>query len=186
MRNSLKAAPDTLIDPLESYAAIFVLRDGSIEFDLHSHDSTVLVNSFIFLATNQVYDGTLFHRVIKDFVIQGGDPQGTGEGDYGYYLPDKITGHTHYLGTLSMANTGPDTNSAQFFISLRESPWLDKNYSIIGQATKGVELLRGISQGDTLNTVMIRAGRIRLSWRDVEDHWKSVQLSRRKNSKSTS
>ena len=131
--------PSVFIDKSREYLAEFQLRLGVICFDLETAKSPDLVNNFVYLATQSYFDGTPLYRVIQGHVVQGGDPGGTGEGGVSYHLPDTIITVPHSLGTLSMANMGPNTNGSQFFITLRDMPWLDKIYSVIGQARRGID-----------------------------------------------
>ena len=109
--------PAMTIDTGKQYTAIIETEKGNLVIELFASDVPVTVNNFVFLAREGLYDGTTFHRVIPGFMAQGGDPTGTGMGGPGYKFADEFTGHTHEAGTLSMANSGPDTNGCQFFIT---------------------------------------------------------------------
>src|SRR5579863_1831435 len=115
------------------------------------------VNNFVFLAREKFYDGTVFHRVINEFMIQGGDPTGTGRGGPGYRFDDEFKGnpHKHKVGTLSMANAGPGTNGSQFFITHIATNWLDGKHTVFGQVTQGQDVVNATQQGDQLKSVTI-------------------------------
>jgi len=114
---SYSAPPPMTIDTSKQYTATIETEKGNIVLELFASDVPVTVNNFVFLAREGFYDGTTFHRVIPDFMVQGGDPTGTGTGDPGYSFADEFTKHTHVTGALSMANSGPNTNGSQFFIT---------------------------------------------------------------------
>jgi len=149
--------PKMTIDPNKSYTATFVTSKGKIVVELFAKDAPKTVNNFVFLARDHFYDGTIFHRVIADFMIQGGDPTGTGRGGPGYRFPDEIEGnpHKHQVGTLSMANAGPNTNGSQFFITHVATPWLDGKHTVFGQVKQGQDVVNRIERGDKLETVTI-------------------------------
>jgi len=113
------------------------------------------VNNFVFLAGEGFYDGTTFHRVIADFMAQGGDPTGTGGGGPGYKFADEFSQHTHVTGALSMANAGPNTNGSQFFITYAPQPHLNGHHSVFGQLVDGMDVLNAIKQGDTIVRITI-------------------------------
>ena len=115
------------------------------------------MNNFVFLARENFYDGTVFHRVIDNFMVQGGDPTGTGRGGPGYRFEDEIKNnpHQHQVGSLSMANAGPNTNGSQFFITHIATDWLDGKHTIFGQVRSGQEAVNAIRQGDELLSVTI-------------------------------
>src|ERR1700675_1956397 len=118
MSKQYKAPPEMAIDTSKSYTATFNTSRGEIVCELFAKDAPKTVNNFVFLARDKFYDGTVFHRVIGDFIVQGGDPTGTGRGGPGYRFEDETKGSSnkHEVGTLSMANAGPNTNGSQFFI----------------------------------------------------------------------
>ena len=115
---------------------------GSIEFELFDEDAPKTVENFRKLAADGFYDGVVFHRIIKDFMIQGGDPQGTGTGGPGYTFEDEINQHKIVRGALAMANAGPNTNGSQFFIVTTDAaPWLDGKHTVFGQVTGGLDVV---------------------------------------------
>ena len=118
---------------------------GTIELELFDEDAPQTVENFRKLAGENFYDGVIFHRVIKDFMIQGGDPQGTGTGGPGYTFEDEINPHKVVRGALAMANAGPNTNGSQFFIvTTGAAPWLDGKHTVFGQVTGGMEVVDAI------------------------------------------
>ena len=113
---------------------------GAIELQLHDEDAPKTVENFRKLAADGFYDGVIFHRVIPNFMIQGGDPTGTGTGGPGYTFEDEINEHKIVRGALAMANAGPNTNGSQFFIvTTEEAPWLDGKHTVIGKVVSGME-----------------------------------------------
>jgi peptidyl-prolyl cis-trans isomerase B (cyclophilin B) len=143
------------IDAKKHYTATLTTENGDLVLELFASDAPKTVNNFVFLAREGFYDGTIFHRVIADFVAQGGDPTGTGRGGPGYHFPDEFSKRKHLTGTLSMANAGPGTNGSQFFITYSPQPHLDNHHSVFGQLIKGKEVLDKIKQGDKLVKVTI-------------------------------
>jgi peptidyl-prolyl cis-trans isomerase B (cyclophilin B) len=116
--------------------------EGDIAFELFDEDAPKTVSNFKQLAGQGFYDGLLFHRIIKDFMIQGGCPQGTGTGGPGYTFEDEINDHKVVRGALAMANAGPNTNGSQFFIVTTEAaPWLDGKHTVFGQVTEGMDVV---------------------------------------------
>jgi cyclophilin family peptidyl-prolyl cis-trans isomerase len=123
---------------------------GAIELDLHDEDAPKTVENFRKLAGDGVYNGVVFHRVIPDFMIQGGDPTGTGSGGPGYTFEDEFNAHPVARGALAMANSGPNTNGSQFFIVTADAcPWLDGKHTVFGQVTSGMDVVDAISQVET-------------------------------------
>ena len=115
---------------------------GDITFELFDEDAPKTVENFKKLAADGFYDGLIFHRIIKDFMIQGGCPQGTGTGGPGYTFEDGINSHKAVRGSLAMANAGPNTNGSQFFIvTLEATPWLDGKHTVFGQVTDGMDVV---------------------------------------------
>ena len=151
------AAPSMTIDPNKKYSATFKTSRGDIVCDLFAKEAPKTVNNFVFLAREKFYDGTTFHRVIADFMVQGGDPTATGRGGPGYRFEDEFAGnpHKHQVGSLSMANAGPNTNGSQFFITHIATDWLNGKHTVFGQVTKGQEVVNAIQQGDKLESVTI-------------------------------
>jgi cyclophilin family peptidyl-prolyl cis-trans isomerase len=123
---------------------------GTIELELFDEDAPKTVENFKKLASDGFYDGVIFHRVIEDFMIQGGDPTGTGSGGPGYQFEDEFNDHPMVRGSLAMANAGPNTNGSQFFIVTAEAcPWLDGKHTVFGKVTAGLDVVDAISQVDT-------------------------------------
>ena len=145
------------IDANKKYTATFDTSRGEIVCELFAKDAPKTVNNFVFLARENFYDGTVFHRVIGDFMIQGGDPTGTGRGGPGYKFEDetKSNPNKHKVGTLSMPNAGPNTNGSQFFITHVATPHLDGKHTVFGKVTKGQDVVDAVKQGDTLKSVTI-------------------------------
>jgi len=143
-------APEMEIDPKKSYTATFKTDQGDIVVTLHADKVPHTVNNFVFLARQGYYDGTIFHRVIKDFMAQGGDPTGTGTGGPGYRFADEFHPSLKHdkAGVLSMANAGPGTNGSQFFITHVPTPWLDNKHSVFGQVVGGMDVLLAIPERD--------------------------------------
>jgi peptidyl-prolyl cis-trans isomerase B (cyclophilin B) len=123
---------------------------GAIVLELHDDDAPKTVENFRKLAADGFYDSLIFHRVIPDFMIQGGCPEGTGTGGPGYEFEDEINGHRVVRGALAMANAGPDTNGSQFFIVTTESaPWLDGKHTVFGAVVDGMEAVDAIESAET-------------------------------------
>jgi cyclophilin family peptidyl-prolyl cis-trans isomerase len=131
-------------------AATIATSHGDISVELFDADAPTTVANFVRLAREGFYDGVVFHRVIRDFMIQGGDPTGTGTGGPGYQFEDEINRHPVVRGALAMANAGPNTNGSQFFIVTAEAcPWLDGHHTVFGRVTGGMEVVYAISQVET-------------------------------------
>jgi cyclophilin family peptidyl-prolyl cis-trans isomerase len=123
---------------------------GPIELELFDEDAPNTVGNFTKLARDNFYDGVIFDRVIPDFMIQGGDPTGTGSGGPGYQFEDEFNDHPVVRGSLAMANAGPNTNGSQFFIVTADAcPWLDGKHTVFGRVTSGMDVVDAISQVDT-------------------------------------
>jgi cyclophilin family peptidyl-prolyl cis-trans isomerase len=130
-----------------SMRAILHTNHGAIEVELYSDDAPKTVQNFVTLARDGFYDGLIFHRVIPDFMIQGGDPTGTGRGGPGYQFEDEFNEHKVARGALAMANAGPNTNGSQFFIVTADAcPWLDGKHTVFGRVTSGIEVADKISE----------------------------------------
>ena len=156
MPKEYSSPPSMTIDPDKQYSATFKTSRGEIVCDLFARDAPKTVNNFVFLARERFYDGTVFHRVIADFMIQGGDPTATGGGGPGYQFEDELDNpHKHQVGSLSMANAGPNTNGSQFFITHVATDWLNGKHTVFGQVTSGQDVVNAIRQGDELTSVKI-------------------------------
>jgi peptidyl-prolyl cis-trans isomerase B (cyclophilin B) len=149
--------PEIQIDVSKTYKATIESSQGIIELALYAQYAPKTVNNFVFLAREGFYDGVSFHRVISDFMIQGGDPTGTGRGGPGYRFEDEVQENplTHETGVISMANAGPNTNGSQFFITHSPQPHLNGRHTVFGKVTKGQEVVDAIRQGDTMERVEI-------------------------------
>ena len=157
MSKQYASPPAMSIDPNKSYTATFDTSRGKIVVDLFTRDAPSTVNNFVFLARDGFYNGTKFHRVIPDFMIQGGDPEGTGRGGPGYKFADEVKNNPrkHQRGSLSMANAGPNTNGSQFFITHIATDWLNGKHTMCGQVRTGQDVVDSVKQGDTLKSVTI-------------------------------
>ena len=158
MSKQYSAPPSQTIDPNKKHSVAFNTSRGEIVCELFARDAPQTVNNFVFLARDKFYDGTVFHRVIPDFMIQGGDPTATGRGGPGYQFADEVKGnpHKHQVGSLSMANAGPNTNGSQFFITHVVTNWLDGKHTVFGKVLSGQDVVNAIQQGDKLISVTIR------------------------------
>src|SRR4029453_14948110 len=156
-KKEYSSPPSMTIDPNKQYSATFKTARGEIVCDLFAKDAPKTVNNFVFLAREKFYDGTVFHRVIDNFMIQGGDPTGTGRGGPGYRFEDEVNNnpHKHQVGSLSMANAGPNTNGSQFFITHIATDWLNGKHTVFGTVRSGQEVVNAIRQGDELIWVTI-------------------------------
>jgi len=157
MSKQYAAAPAMSIDPAKKYTATFSTTKGDIVVELMADKAPTTVNNFVFLAKDGFYDGTVFHRVIADFMVQGGDPTGTGRGGPGYTWKDEKAALQipHARGVLSMANAGPNTNGSQFFITHVNTDWLNGKHAVFGKVVSGIEVVDAVKQGDKLNKVTI-------------------------------
>ncbi len=134
--------------------ATFDTSRGPVRVELFPEKAPLTVANFVNLAKRGFYDGLKFHRVIPDFMVQGGCPQGTGTGGPGYKFEDETTnGVSHERGVLSMANAGPNTNGSQFFITHVATPWLDRKHTVFGKVLEGMDVVDQVTQGDTIKTV---------------------------------
>ena len=143
-------------EELQNKAAVIQTDKGNIFFEIYT-DSPKAASNFIFLAINKFYDGLTFHRVVPGFVIQGGDPLGSGTGGPGYQFEDEPVTKQYTKGTVAMANAGPNTNGSQFFIMLEDNPTLPPNYTIFGKVTLGQEVVNKIQVGDIMQKVSIES-----------------------------
>ncbi|OGP20026.1 MAG: peptidylprolyl isomerase [Deltaproteobacteria bacterium GWA2_57_13] len=152
--------PEMLIDPGKTYRVTIEIGNGIIELELYPQHAPKTVNNFVFLARQGFYDGVTFHRVIRDFMIQGGDPTGTGRGGPGYTFEDEVVGNplTHERGVISMANAGPNTNGSQFFITHLPQPHLNQKHTVFGKVIKGHDIVDATRQGDRMERVKISDG----------------------------
>jgi len=142
--NRQLAKPDMIIDVAKSYQVTLATTAGDIVIALDTQNTPLTSNNFVYLAQNRFYDGTIFHRVIKGFMIQGGDPRGDGSGGPGYRFADEPISGEYSRGTVAMANSGPNTNGSQFFIMHSDYP-LPKNYVIFGRVISGLEVVDAIA-----------------------------------------
>jgi cyclophilin family peptidyl-prolyl cis-trans isomerase len=147
--------PPMQIDTNRAYRAIIKTNKGDIHLQLNPSEAPLTVNNFVALAREGYYDGVTFHRVVPRFVIQGGDPTGTGSGGPGYQFQDEPVKRPYKAGTVAMANAGPNTNGSQFFICLEDQPNLPPNYTIFGDTVAGMDVVRNIRVGDVMQSVTI-------------------------------
>jgi peptidyl-prolyl cis-trans isomerase B (cyclophilin B) len=149
--------PEMQIDTSKKYKATMETSRGTIVLDLYPEYAPKTVNNFVFLANQGFYDGTTFHRVINDFMIQGGDPTGSGRGGPGYRFEDELKDNPlrHETGVISMANAGPNTNGSQFFITHGPQPHLDGRHTVFGKVVDGMDVVNKIRQGDKIMKVVI-------------------------------
>ncbi|PKO12994.1 MAG: peptidylprolyl isomerase [Chloroflexi bacterium HGW-Chloroflexi-10] len=149
-QKSWTKAPEMTIDTKKKYTATFKTDKGDIVVQLTADKTPKTVNNFVFLAKEGFYDDTIFHRVIKDFMAQGGDPTGTGMGGPGYKFGDEFHPNLKHNqpGILSMANAGPGTNGSQFFLTHIPTPHLDNKHSVFGYVVKGMDVLLSIPDRD--------------------------------------
>ena len=157
MAKSWNSKPPMTIDPSKKYTATIDTTRGVIELELYPEYAPKTVNNFAFLAQQGYYDGVTFHRVISNFMIQGGDPTGTGRGGPGYQFEDELSGNPlkHESKVISMANAGPNTNGSQFFITHSPQPHLNGKHTVFGKVTKGADVVDKIQQGDKMNSVNV-------------------------------
>ncbi len=147
--------PPMQIDMNRTYRALIKTNKGDIQLQLNPAEAPITVNNFVALAREGFYDGVTFHRVVPQFVIQGGDPTGSGSGGPGYKFQDESVKRPYKTGTLAMANAGPNTNGSQFFICLEDQPGLPPNYTIFGDTVAGMDVVRNIRVGDVMQSVTI-------------------------------
>ncbi|MEY2597860.1 MAG: hypothetical protein RLZZ142_119 [Verrucomicrobiota bacterium] len=142
---------------MEDIRIVLKTSRGEIEATLFASKVPITAANFLNLAKRGFYDGLSFHRVIKDFMIQGGDPTGSGRGGPGYRFPDEIHKSLKHSkpGIFSMANAGPNTNGSQFFITHVPTDWLDGKHAVFGEVTKGQDIVNAIQQGDTIQSIQV-------------------------------
>ena len=150
------AQAEQVIDTSRRYVATLDTDRGEIEMTLDPAKAPRSVNNFVFLARDGFYDGLTFHRVVDGFVIQGGDPEGSGRGGPGYKWDDEPVQGEYIAGSVAMANAGPNTNGSQFFISTEDNrSRLTKSYNLFGQVTRGMDVVGSIRQGDVIKKVTV-------------------------------
>jgi cyclophilin family peptidyl-prolyl cis-trans isomerase len=148
--------PAMQIDEDTIYQVVISTDRGEITLELDPKLAPVTVNNFVSQARDGFYDGLTFHRVVPDFVIQGGDPEGTGRGGPGYKFDDEPVKGEYTLGALAMANSGPNTNGSQFFICIDDCRRkLDKAYNLFGYVVDGIDVAQSVSQGDVMRSVSV-------------------------------
>lgn len=155
MAKQYKSVPEMGIDTTKVYLVEMETTKGTIKLELYPEHAPLTVNNFVFLTNEGFYNGVIFHRVIPDFVIQGGDPTGTGRGGPGYQFVDETKGNPlkHGTGYMSMANAGPNTNGSQFFITHSPQPHLDGRHTVFGKVVEGMDVVNAIQQGDKMTSV---------------------------------
>jgi len=150
------ASAEQVVDPAKKYTATIATDRGEIVIALDPKRAPKSVNNFVFLAREGFYDGLTFHRVVDDFVIQGGDPDGSGGGGPGYRFDDEPVQGEYVAGAVAMANAGPHTNGSQFFIcTVDDRHKLTKSYNLFGQVVKGMEVVGAVRQGDVMRSVTV-------------------------------
>jgi peptidyl-prolyl cis-trans isomerase B (cyclophilin B) len=149
--------PEMQIDASKTYCITMETNRGNIELELYPEHAPNTVNNFVFLAGEGFYDGVKFHRVIADFMVQGGDPTGTGSGGPGYRFDCEVADNPlkHERCVISMANAGRNTNGSQFFITHLPTPHLDGNHTVFGKVTEGQDIVDAIQQDDTMIRVSV-------------------------------
>ncbi len=154
--------PEMAIDPSKKYTAHFVTGKGAFDIQLFADKAPITVNNFVFLANEGFYNGLNFHRVIADFMIQGGCPEGSGRGGPGYKWDDEPAAlqlKHDGPGILSMANAGPNTNGSQFFVTHKNTDWLDGKHAVFGKVVgDGMDVVNAIRQGDKIESISIKVG----------------------------
>ncbi len=156
MSKQWKNPPTMQIDPEKKYIATMETSKGTINLELYPEHAPITVNNLSFLAGEGYYDGVSFHRVISNFMVQGGDPTGTGRGGPGYQFEDEFEGNplTHETGVISMANAGPATNGSQFFITHAPQPHLNGRHTVFGR-TQDMDVVNAIRQGDMMIKMIV-------------------------------
>ena len=158
MAKQYSTPPEMTIDPSKVFTVKLETSRGDIELELYAEHAPKTVNNFVFLINESFYDGVTFHRVIDKFMIQGGDPEGTGSGGPGYRFEDELVGNPlkHESKVISMANAGPNTNGSQFFITHLPTPHLDGKHTVFGKVTQGVDVVDAIRQGDVITKASVQ------------------------------
>jgi peptidyl-prolyl cis-trans isomerase B (cyclophilin B) len=158
MAKQYSAPPEMTIDPSQVYTVKLETTRGDIVLELYPEHAPKTVNNFVFLTNESFYDGVTFHRVIDNFMIQGGDPEGSGRGGPGYRFEDELVGNPliHESKVISMANAGPNTNGSQFFITHLPQPHLDGKHTVFGKVTQGVDVVDAIRQGDVIKKASVQ------------------------------
>jgi peptidyl-prolyl cis-trans isomerase B (cyclophilin B) len=152
---SLKSPIPIVIDLNKKYTATIKTAKGDLVLELYAKDAPVTVNNFVSLAKKGFYNGLTFHRIIPGFMAQGGDPTGNGTGGPGYKFQDEFSQRTHVAGSLSMANSGPNTNGSQFFICYAPQPHLNGKHTVFGQLVSSMDVLTKLVNGDKMTEVVI-------------------------------
>ena len=149
--------PEMQIDDTKNYSVSITTNRGIIELELYPQHAPQTVNNFVFLSNHGFYDGVIFHRVIENFMIQSGDPTGTGRGGPGYRFSDEFDGNPllHERCVISMANAGPNTNGSQFFITHLPTPHLNGKHTVFGKVIAGEEIVDNIQQGDEIVNISV-------------------------------
>lgn len=150
MAKSYSSSPGIVIDPKKRYVAHFKTSKGDFDIELYADKAPITVNNFVFLARDGFYDGVVFHRVIKGFMAQGGDPTGSGRGGPGYKWNDEAAALAlkHEFGSISMANAGPNTNGSQFFICYEPQPHLNGKHAVFGKVVgDGMKVVQQFAAG---------------------------------------
>jgi cyclophilin family peptidyl-prolyl cis-trans isomerase len=150
MAKQYSSPPQMVIDPQKKYKATFKTDQGDFAIELYADKAPKTVNNFVFLARDGFYDNTTFHRVIKGFMAQGGDPTGSGSGGPGYRFADEFDSSLKHnsAGILSMANAGRNTNGSQFFITYGPTPHLDGKHAVFGKVVQGMDVVNAIPERD--------------------------------------
>jgi cyclophilin family peptidyl-prolyl cis-trans isomerase len=157
--HTYSAAPATQIDSGKLYLATITTKRGDIVLCLQPSMAPKTVNVFVVLARNKFFDGLTFHRVVAQFVIQGGDPTGSGSGGPGFSFADEPVQGDYTAGCVAMANAGPNTNGSQFFVCIADDTTLPKQYNLLGSVDSGLDVAKQIRQGDVMQTVVVREQR---------------------------
>ena len=158
MAKQWNSPPEMTIDPSKVYTVKLETNKGDIELELYAEHAPKTVNNFVFLINETFYDGVTFHRVIDNFMVQGGDPEGSGRGGPGYRFEDELIGNPlkHESKVISMANAGPNTNGSQFFITHLPTPHLNGKHTVFGKVTQGVDIVDAIRQGDVITKASVK------------------------------